>query len=138
MNQLVVDRSEMAQIAQKLLAFDARVWTFTGTLGAGKTTLVQEMLKQLGVTGPIQSPTYTYVCTYVLPDGRVVYHFDLYRLSSYQEFVQAGFDEYLYDQTALCFIEWPEIIQGHLPVHDVCSVMIEYLDEETRMIQLNF
>ncbi len=133
MNHLVVDRHEMAHVAQKLLALDARVWTFTGTLGAGKTTLVQEMLALLGQNGPAQSPTYTYVTTYLLPNNKVLYHFDLYRLSSYNQFIQAGFDEYLYDESSLCFIEWPEIIFLYLPEKTV-QVTLEYLDDGTRAI----
>ncbi len=133
MKRLVVDRHEMAHVAQKLLALDARVWTFTGTLGAGKTTLVQEMLALLGQNGPVQSPTYTYVTTYLLPNNKVLYHFDLYRLSSYNEFIQAGFDEYLYEESSLCFIEWPEIITPYLP-EKTAQVTLEYLDDGTRAI----
>lgn len=131
--QYEVARSEMAACARELLKSPARVWTFTGTLGAGKTTLVQEMLAAFGVQGPIQSPTYTYVSVYSLVDGRVVYHFDLYRLSSYQEFIQAGFDEYLYDERALCFIEWPDIIEQALPSETV-RVTLEYAPGEKRII----
>ena len=131
---MTVDRSGMADCAKQLLQDGKRILTFSGTLGAGKTTLVQEMLKQLGVSGPIASPTYTYVSVYPLKDGRTVYHFDLYRLSSFQECIQAGFDEYLYDDKALCFIEWPEIIESLLPKQDVCKVSIEYIDEKNRLI----
>ncbi len=129
----LIDRTEMAACAKELLLLPARVWTFTGTLGAGKTTLVQEMLAQLGVQGPVQSPTYTYVSVYPLLDGRVVYHFDLYRLSSYQEFIQAGFDEYLYDDTALCFIEWPEIVSDALPARSA-KITLQYASDEKRLI----
>lgn len=129
----LVDRTEMAGCAQHLLLLPVRVWTFTGTLGAGKTTLVQEMLAQLGVQGPVQSPTYTYVSVYPLLDGRIVYHFDLYRLSSYQEFIQAGFDEYLYDDNALCFIEWPEILKSALPA-STAQVTLQYASDEKRLI----
>lgn len=131
--QYLVTRTEMAECAKQLLLLPTRVWTFTGTLGAGKTTLVQEMLTQLGVQGPIQSPTYTYVSVYSLADGRTVYHFDLYRLSSYQEFIQAGFDEYLYDEQALCFIEWPEILEKALPA-DTVQVRLQYAPDEKRLI----
>ncbi len=134
MNKMyLVDRAEMAACAKELLLLPVRVWTFTGTLGAGKTTLVQEMLAQLGVQGPVQSPTYTYVSVYPLLDGRTVYHFDLYRLSSYQEFIQAGFDEYLYDDNALCFIEWPEILKGVLPASTV-QITLQYASDEKRQI----
>ncbi len=133
--QYIVDRHEMMACAQELLALPGRVWTFTGTLGTGKTTLVQEMLGQLGVQGAIQSPTYTYVSVYQTSAGKTVYHFDLYRLSSYDEFIQAGFDEYLYDEQALCFIEWPEIVKPHLPKATVV-VLLEYTPEGTRQISV--
>jgi len=131
----LISRSEMAQCARDLLNVPGRVWTFTGTLGAGKTTLVQEMLGILGVQGPIQSPTYTYVTVYALPNARRLYHFDLYRLSSHNEFVQAGFDEYLYDERSLCFIEWPEIIKVGLP-SDTISITLAYAPNEQRIISV--
>lgn len=133
MQTYVVAKEGMSDCAAQLLRCKGRVWTFTGTLGTGKTTLVQEMLKQLGVQGPIQSPTYTYVSVYQLPTGQTVYHFDLYRLSSYNEFVQAGFDEYLYDETALCFIEWPEILAGRLP-EVTTAITLEYTTDGKRSI----
>mgnify|MGYP000308251925 CR=1 FL=1 len=129
----LISRGQMAECARDLVNLPARVWTFTGTLGAGKTTLVQEMLAVLGVVGPIQSPTYTYVTVYPLPDGKHLYHFDLYRLSSHDEFIQAGFDEYLYDEQALCFIEWPEIIKDALPSGTIC-VSLAYAPDEKRAI----
>lgn len=131
----LIERAGMTDCAQQLLLLPVRVWTFTGTLGAGKTTLVQEMLAHLGIRGPVQSPTYTYVSVYRLSDGRTVYHFDLYRLSSYDEFIQAGFDEYLYDQSALCFIEWPEIVNAILPPA-TARLTLEYVSSEKRHISV--
>ena len=133
MKKWLVDREHMAECAKDLLQVDARVWTFTGTLGTGKTTLVQEMLDQLGIEGPIQSPTYTYVSVYQDSRGKTVYHFDLYRLSSYNEFIQAGFDEYLYDENALCFIEWPEILEKQLPAKTT-QVTLAYTSDGKRLI----
>src|SRR5579872_2214728 len=78
----------------ELLGF-CKVMTFTGSLGAGKTTLVQELLRYEGVQDVIQSPTFTYVTAYANPSGLKFYHFDLYRLTSMQDFVEAGFHEYL-------------------------------------------
>ncbi len=135
MKQWIVDREQMAECARQMLAYDARVWTFTGTLGTGKTTLVQEILEQLGIEGPVQSPTYTYVSVYQAANGKTVYHFDLYRLSSYNEFIQAGFDEYLYDESTLCFVEWPEILKGHLPARTV-AVTLAYTNDGKRLISL--
>ena len=127
--------SEIQKIAQELLAKKAQLYTFTGSLGAGKTTLVQAMLKELGVQGAIQSPTYTYVCMYTAADGRKIYHFDLYRLNSLEEFSQAGFEEYLNDMNGICFIEWPEIIKPLLD--NACQVSLEYKNEKNRTLKVS-
>lgn len=107
------------------------IYTFTGSLGAGKTTLVQALLRRFGVTGPIASPTFTYVNTYAGNDEHRIYHFDTYRLPSINAFIASGFDEYLYQPKSYTFIEWPEIVEPLL--HDrVCRVAIEYEDLEKR------
>lgn len=103
----------------------AAIITFTGQLGAGKTTLISALLKQCGVTQPITSPTFTYVNRYENSQGQVFYHFDLYRIGSIDEFIMAGFNEYLYQQDSWALIEWPEVIRPLID-HSVCNVMIEY------------
>lgn len=127
--------SDMQKTAQNLLSNQVKIYTFTGSLGAGKTTLVQAMLRELGVNEAIQSPTYTYVCRYRAADGRMLYHFDLYRLNSLDEFSQAGFEEYLYDSNGLCFIEWPEIIKPLLD-EKVCQISLEYKDDQSRILKV--
>jgi tRNA threonylcarbamoyladenosine biosynthesis protein TsaE len=87
--------------------------TLEGQLGAGKTTLVRALLGGMGVWGEITSPTFSYVNTYSVND-QVIHHFDLYRLSTADEFCQAGFEEYLADEHAVIFIEWPEVIASVL------------------------
>lgn len=131
MNTTVAD---IPKIAQELLAKNAQIYTFMGSLGAGKTTLVQAMLRELGVEEAIQSPTYMYVCIYTAADGRKIYHFDLYRLNSLEEFSQAGFEEYISDPNGICFIEWPEIIKPLLD--DACQITIEYNDDQSRIINI--
>jgi tRNA threonylcarbamoyladenosine biosynthesis protein TsaE len=126
-----INLSDIKKIAQELLVRNAKIYTFTGSLGAGKTTLVQAMLRELGVKEAIQSPTYMYVCIYMAADGRKIYHFDLYRLNTLDQFIQAGFEEYLNDDNTICFIEWPEIIKPLLD-QDVCQVTLEYNDDQSR------
>ena len=86
------------------------ILTLEGPLGSGKTSLVRELLVQRGVTGAVTSPTFAYVNTYADRDGNTIHHFDLYRLTSAGDFCEAGFEEYLDDETAFIIIEWPAVI----------------------------
>ncbi len=83
-----------------------------GNLGAGKTTFTQFLLKKLGSSDEVSSPTYAIVNEYHTPKGNV-FHFDLYRMKSISEVYDIGMDEYL-DNAYLCIIEWPEIYEYDL------------------------
>jgi len=131
--------SQLDAYAQKLLPFveRARIVAFMGPLGAGKTTLIRALARNMGISEPIVSPTFMYVVLYQLPDGRTLYHFDLYRISSLSQFYDAGFNEYLHQPNSLVFIEWPEIIQSVLPPTSLL-VCLEYhdTDPEKRVINV--
>ena len=89
----------------------------SGHLGAGKTTLARALLKGLGYTGKVKSPTYTLVELYAV--SRLdLYHFDFYRFASSQEWLDAGFREY-FTADAVCLVEWPEKAGGSLPKADL-------------------
>lgn len=83
------------------------VCLFRGQMGAGKTTLIKELGKQLGVLQSVQSPTFSLVNEYQNAAGDIIYHFDLYRLKNVREALDIGIEEYL-DSGHLCLIEWPE------------------------------
>lgn len=111
----------------------ASVVTFAGGLGAGKTTFVGSLLRHWGVSMAVTSPTFAYLNIYELGDGRVAYHFDLYRLKSLAEFEAAGFFEYLYQPGSVALIEWPEIIESVL-VDDACMAVVSVVGNNERLI----
>jgi len=107
----------LESFAKKLtpLINHARIAAFMGPLGSGKTTLIRALAHQMGITDVIISPTFTYLAVYPLPQGKTLYHFDLYRLTTLTQFYDAGFNEYLNQPNSLVFIEWPELIRSLLP-----------------------
>ena len=88
-----------------------------GDLGAGKTTLVRAMLRALGHTGPVKSPTYTLVEVYVV-SSLYWYHFDFYRFNHPEEFDDAGLGEY-FRSDSVCLVEWPGKAAGLVPAADL-------------------
>jgi tRNA threonylcarbamoyladenosine biosynthesis protein TsaE len=113
-------------IARAMEADHQAVIFLHGNLGAGKTTLVRGLLRSLGHTGPVKSPTYTLVETYEFP-GWLIYHFDLYRLSDPEELEYIGIRDF-WDKPNVALIEWPEQGAGFLPAPDL-EVHIEYRGE---------
>ncbi len=97
-----------------------------GDLGAGKTALVRALLRALGVTGPVKSPTFTLLEPYVVSSLNF-YHFDFYRLSEAAEFDAAGFRE-LFGAGNVCAIEWPDRAMGRLPTADL-TVALQVKDD---------
>jgi tRNA threonylcarbamoyladenosine biosynthesis protein TsaE len=104
-----------ARLASALAPGDV-VW-LSGGLGVGKTTLVRAVLRSLGHTGRVRSPTFTLLEPYNLPKFPL-YHFDFYRFSSEDEWRDAGFDEYFRGDGA-CVVEWPELAGPGLPAPDL-------------------
>ena len=113
---------ELQEIAKSFLAkFPAPgVFILNGEMGAGKTTFIRTICKELGVQDA-SSPTYSLVNEYHTSDGKRIYHFDLYRIKSLEEALDFGFEEYL-DQNAYVFIEWPEKILPLLDQHHIIKI----------------
>lgn len=92
-----------------------QVYTLIGDLGVGKTVFTQGVAKGLGITEPVNSPTFTIVQVY--EEGRMpFYHFDVYRIGDVEEMDEIGYEDYFYGE-GLCLIEWANLIQEILPEH---------------------
>ena len=131
--------ADLPVVAKEMLASlqeAPRVWLFRGQMGAGKTTLSKELLKQLGIDQNVQSPTFSLVNEYQTKSGETIYHFDLYRLKNIQEALAIGIEEYL-DSGHICLIEWPEQAEELWDFPHV-NVEIEANNETQRKLTLSW
>ena len=114
---------------------DNTVFALYGKMGAGKTTFVKALCEELGVTDVITSPTFAIVNEYRSDEtGELIYPFDFYRIKKLSEVYDMGYEDYFYSG-ALCFIEWPELVEELLPGNAV-KVTIEELEDGNRVIRL--
>ena len=114
---------------------DNTVFAFYGKMGAGKTTFIKAICEELGVTDVINSPTFAIVNEYRSDEtGELIYHFDFYRIQKLDEVYDMGYEDYFYSG-ALCFIEWPELVEEVLP-GDAVKVIIEEIEDGIRSIRL--
>ena len=114
---------------------DNTVFALYGKMGAGKTTFVKALCEELGVSDVITSPTFAIVNEYRSDEnGELIYNFDFYRIKKLSEVYDMGYEDYFYSG-ALCFIEWPELVEELLP-GDAVKVTIEELEGGSRKITL--
>lgn len=114
---------------------DNTVFALYGKMGAGKTTFVKALCEELGVSDVISSPTFAIVNEYRSDiAGELIYHFDFYRIKKLEEVYDMGYEDYLYSG-ALCFIEWPELIEELLPGNTV-KVTIKEVESGERKVTL--
>ena len=128
-----IDRIEEA--AKEFVANmgDNTVFALYGSMGAGKTTFTKAVCECLGVTDVINSPTFAIVNEYRSDSDELIYHFDFYRIKKLEEVYDMGYEDYFYSG-ALCFIEWPELIEGLLPL-DAVKVDITEQPDGTRLVK---
>ena len=133
---VIYSLEEINAIAKQILATSSlkKIITFHAQMGAGKTTLIKELVKELGVTGNSSSPTFSLVNEYESKTGETIYHFDLYRINNELEAYDMGIDEYFYSGN-WCFIEWPEKVPHLLPL-DHASIVIRTLPNGKRELLL--
>ena len=109
------DPEETFEVGRKIgiNAKPGQIYTLTGDLGVGKTVFTQGVAAGLGITEPVNSPTFTIIQEY--EDGRLpFYHFDVYRIGDLEEMEEIGYDDYFFGQ-GICLIEWAELIEEILP-----------------------
>lgn len=125
--------SEAAREFASLMG-DETVYAFRGEMGAGKTTFISALAKELGVEDDTaNSPSFAIINEYRSDTtAELIYHFDLYRLESVEEALEIGIEDY-FDSGALCLIEWPERIEPLLP-DDTVEVEVRVNPDESRTL----
>ncbi len=127
--------AQLSEIAQKIITSAVhKTLLFNGEMGVGKTTLIKEICKQLGVEDVAHSPTFSLVNEYLTTKGETVYHFDFYRIEHEEEAYDMGIEDYLYSNN-WCLIEWPNNVENLLPLETV-EINISLLENGQRNIQL--
>jgi tRNA threonylcarbamoyladenosine biosynthesis protein TsaE len=126
---------DIQSVANNLIATigNQKILLFHGEMGAGKTTLIKALCKELGVTENVTSPTFSIVNEYTIPTGKI-YHFDFYRLKNQTEALDMGCEEYFYSGD-YCFIEWPGMIPDLIPDGHI-DINIKVLPNNKREIDV--
>ena len=114
---------------------DQQVFAFYGSMGAGKTTFIKAICEEMGVSDVVTSPTFAIVNEYTTDKGQRIFHFDFYRIKKLEEVYDMGYEDYFYSN-ALCFIEWPELLEELLPDNAV-RVSIKENADGTRTVSWN-
>lgn len=109
------------------------VFAFYGGMGAGKTTFIKAVCKELGVIETVASPTFAIINEYTDGKGEPVFHFDFYRIHKLEEVFDFGYEDYLYSGHT-CFIEWPELVEQILP-EDTVRLSIRETESGSRIIE---
>ena len=133
--EIIFSLDEIENVAKKILSEKPKkVILFYGNMGVGKTTLIKELAKELGVNDVTSSPTFSLVNEYQINENQYIYHFDVFRLKNEIEALDMGIDEYLYSGN-WCFIEWAENIPSLIPdEHSI--IKIELLPDGKRHLIL--
>ena len=135
--ELIYSLSKLENAAKEFLQFlnGHKVVAFHGNLGAGKTTFIQAVCKQLSVKENVSSPTFSIINQYQTQKNTIIFHIDLYRVKDNEEAINSGVEEYIYSGD-LCFIEWPEQVTI-LPT-DTVNVFIEPISDTERKLVCKF
>lgn len=127
---------QIPESAKKIIDFckHENIWVFQGRMGAGKTTLIKEIARQMGVVDVVSSPSFSIINEYENDQGQKFYHFDFYRIDHPEEALDLGVEEYFYSGN-YCWIEWAEKISSYIP-EKFALISIEAGKNEKREIAL--
>lgn len=133
--EIYFDYSEIDKAAKKFLeaADSEKIFAFSGDLGAGKTSFITALCKELDVRETVTSPTYSIIQEYKTEKNQTIFHIDLYRIKSKQEAMDAGVEDCLLSNE-LCMVEWPERAPEIFPEATVFSQMIILSDTKRKLI----
>lgn len=134
--EFIYPENELKKIAHEIIHNSkSKILAFYAPMGAGKTTLIKALVKELGGKDNVSSPTFGLVNEYADKNGELLgYHFDFYRLEDENEAMDMGLEDYL-NTKGWIFMEWPEKIPNLVPI-DAQIIKIEILNEKTRKLQL--
>lgn len=136
MKEYIYSKKQISNLAKYIIKnTKSKTLAFYAPMGAGKTTLIKSLVKELGSNDNVSSPTFGLVNEYAYETGEPLgYHFDFYRLKDETEAMDMGLDDYL-SSGVWIFMEWPEKIPSLLPL-DIQNITIEIIDETTRKLTL--
>lgn len=131
--ELIYTLEELQKAANFIIEnTNSKILLFYGEMGVGKTTLIKEIFKELGVMDSMNSPTFSLVNEYATDDKESVFHFDFYRIEEEEEAMDMGVEEY-FDRETWCLIEWPQNIKNLLPLN-TCEIHLETLADNRRKL----
>ncbi|MEO6288448.1 MAG: tRNA (adenosine(37)-N6)-threonylcarbamoyltransferase complex ATPase subunit type 1 TsaE [Ginsengibacter sp.] len=133
--EIVFKLDDISSAAKQFLLYSSgyQIFTFTGDLGAGKTTFIDAVCKELGVQEKATSPTYSLIHEYETRDEQIIYHMDFYRLNNLYEAVDAGVEECI-SSGEYCMIEWPSKIKNILPDEIVDSRITVFSENQRKLV----
>jgi len=134
--EVIFKLDEIDTAAQQVLSFTTgrSVFAMHGDMGAGKTTFIHAFCEAMGVKDNISSPTFSIINQYKTPEGKIIYHIDLYRLKDEEEATSSGVEDCLFSGNT-CLVEWPEIAPRIFP-DDTVHVYISTVNSNTRKIKV--
>ena len=136
--EIVFELKDIEDAAKKFFQISGqnKTFAFSGDLGAGKTTFISALCKEVGVKEIITSPTYSIIQEYATDDNKIIYHIDLYRIKNETEAMDSGIEDCL-NSNEICMVEWPERAPGIFPVETIFT-SIEILSADKRKLIVKF